>query len=213
MKAVLFDLDGTILDTRDMILNSFRYAYTTVIGEDTLPPDEKLLALVGIPLAEQMELLAPGRGEELCKAYRVNNALVHKTMLRGFEGTEEALESLLQKGLRLAIITSKMHESALQGLTDEGLADYFEFLLGADDTPEHKPKPGPLLMAAERMGFAPEDCAYVGDSPYDMQAARSAGMFAAGVLWGGMFTEEELLNSGAQIIVPAMHRLPEMLPL
>lgn len=200
MKAVLFDLDGTLLDTRDMILNSFRYAYAKVLGRDALPPDDQLLSMIGIPLAEQMQQIEPDKSDELVAAYRENNQKVHETMLRGFAGTVEMLEQLHQMKLRTAVITSKRHDPAVHGLKLEGLDGYFEFLIGADDTKEHKPKPGPLLLAAERMGLFPSECAYVGDSPYDMQAARAAGMYAVGVLWG-MFTADTLLTAGAEILV------------
>jgi pyrophosphatase PpaX len=209
LKAVLFDLDGTLLDTRDMILNSFRYAYAKVLGPDTLPPDDKLLSLVGIPLKTQMELIAPDKSEALLQAYLENNAIVSKTMLGGFDGVPEALSKLEEQGLRLAVVTSKRHAPAEQGLERMGLSSFFEFLLGSDDTAEHKPKPGPLLEAAERMGLSAESCAYVGDSPFDMQAARSAEMFAVGALWG-MFTEQELVDAGAEVLLADIGELPEL---
>lgn len=209
MKAVLFDLDGTLLDTRDMILDSFRYAYTTVLGADTLPPEDKLLAMVGIPLKEQMEIIAPNKSEELCAAYRENNARVHATMHQGFEGTEETLAALKQQGFRMAVITSKMHGSAVHGLELEGIDGYFEFVLGADDSELHKPNPEPLLMAAERMGLEPASCAYIGDSPFDMLAATSAGMYAVGAVWG-MFTQQELLDAGADILAKTIDKVPEI---
>ncbi|MDR1088275.1 MAG: HAD family hydrolase [Coriobacteriales bacterium] len=209
MKAVLFDLDGTLLDTRDMILNSFRYAYTKVLGPDTLPPDDRLLSLVGIPLKTQMELIAPDKSEELFQAYLENNALVCETMLGGFDGAPEVLSDLREQGLRLAVVTSKRHAPAEHGLELMELDSYFEFILGSDDTAEHKPRPGPLLDAAERMGLAASDCAYVGDSPFDMEAAREAGMFAVGALWG-MFTRRELEDAGAEVLLADIRELPEL---
>lgn len=207
MKAILFDLDGTLLDTRDMILSSFRYAYTKVLGADKLPPEDELLSMIGIPLRTQMEIIDPDRSEELFDAYVENNARVYNTMLYGFEGTEEALKQLQEMEYRLAVVTSKRHASAETGLERMGLNTFFEFILGADDTAEHKPKPGPLLTAAELMGLSGNDCAYVGDSPYDMLAARSASMFAVGALWG-MFLKETLLDAGAEILLSSITELP-----
>ncbi len=207
MKAVLFDLDGTLLDTRDMILDSFRYAYTKVLGSDALPSDDKLLSLVGIPLKTQMEMIAPDRSDELFEAYLENNVRVHDTMLGGFEGAEKSLAELQEQGLRLAVVTSKRHEPAMRGLEKMGLENYVEFVVGADDSAEHKPKPGPLLLAASRMGLSTHDCAYVGDSPYDMQASRSAEMFAIGALWG-MFEKETLLDAGAEVLLSHISELP-----
>lgn len=209
MKAVLFDLDGTLLDTRDMILESFKYAHTKVLGANPPPPEEELLSLIGIPLKTQMELIAPSKSEELFLAYQEKNKQICESMLGGFAGTEAALERLLESGLRLAVITSKRHDPAVQGLVSKGLDGYFEFVIGADDVAEHKPKPGPLLVACERMGLAAEDCAYVGDSPYDMQAARSARMQAVGVLWG-MFSKQVLLDAGAEVLISDFAELPDL---
>lgn len=209
LKAVLFDLDGTLIDTRNLILDSFRYAYTTVLGPESLPPDEKLLSLIGIPLKTQMEMIAPDKSEELFKAYIENNVRVQDDLMREFDGLEEALLSLLTFGMRMGVVTSKRNEPALYGLKFMGLNNYFQLVLGADDTEEHKPKPGPLLEAARRMDLEVSDCAYVGDSPYDMQSAKSAGMFAVGVLWG-MFTKDALLEAGADKIVAKPKDLPAL---
>ena len=210
MKAVLFDLDGTLLDTRDMILESFKYAYTTVIGEDCLPTDAEILSLVGIPLITQMELINPDKSKELFEAYLANNATISDSMLRSFEGTEAALARLVEQGFRLAVVTSKRHGSALHGLECTGIDGYFEFLIGADDVAEHKPKPGPLLEAAKRMELPVSECTYMGDSPYDMAAARSAEMYAIGALWG-IFSETELVEAGAELLLADISELPDTL--
>jgi pyrophosphatase PpaX len=209
-KAVLFDLDGTLLDTRDMILASFRHAIAEVLGKDALPSDNDILSLVGIPLADQMRRFAPEHEAQLLKTYRAHNAQIHDSMLRGFEGTETALCELKREGLRMAVITSKQHESAMRGLEGMKLTSFFEFVIGSDDCAKHKPHPGPLLAAAERMGLAPSACAYVGDSPFDMEAAQAAGMYAVGALWG-MFTADELLNAGAAILATQIGELPRTL--
>lgn len=207
MKAALFDLDGTLLDTRDMILASFRYAYAKVFGEEQVPPDSQLLSLIGIPLRQQMEIISPERSEELFNAYHESNKLIHDKMLTGFEGTASALTELKAKGLRMAVITSKRHDPAVRGLERTDLLHYFEFVIGADDSSEHKPSPGPLYEAAEKMGLESGDCAYIGDSPYDMQAARAASMYAVGALWG-MFTPNELVKAGAEILLADISELP-----
>lgn len=210
MKAVLFDLDGTLLDTRDMILNSLQYAYTKVFGTETLPPDEKFLSLVGIPLRQQMEIISPERSDELFDAYHENNRRVHDKMLGGFEGTAQALTALQQEGLRMAVVTSKRNDPAVYGLEKMQLLHFFEFVIGADDTSEHKPQPEPLLLGASRMGLAATDCAYIGDSPYDMRAAVSAEMFAVAALWG-MFDKATLAEAGAEVFVDTVAMLPGVL--
>jgi len=210
LKAILFDLDGTILDTRDLILVSMQHAYTEVLGADTLPSDDDLLSMVGIPLKDQMQRLSPEHQEELFEAYLEYNARVQDSMLKGFCGTAVTLTTLKELGYRLAVVTSKRRAPALHGLEYTGLADYFELILGADNTTEHKPKPGPLLDAAKLMGVEASECSYVGDSPYDMLSARSANMFAVGALWG-MFPKEALLDAGAEVLITHISELAEVL--
>lgn len=208
LKAVLFDLDGTLIDTEAMILASFKHATATVLGRDI--PNRELLAMVGMPLDAQMELIDPARAQELAVTYREHNHRVHDELIQGFPGVCETLKELLGQGYRLAVVTSKRHELALRGLSCFGLEGCFEFVLGADDTAQHKPKPGPLLDAAARMGLPPCACVYVGDSPYDMQAARAAGTVAVAALWG-MFAREQLVSAGAEHEAAAIGELPGLI--
>jgi pyrophosphatase PpaX len=120
---------------------------------------------------------------------------------------KDALAALRQGGLKMAVVTSKLHETAWRGLTAFGLERYVEFLIGADDCPAHKPEPGGLLLAAQRLHVPVKHCAYVGDSPYDIQAALSAKMLAVGAAWG-MFGEQRLKSAGAQIILSEPEQLP-----
>ena len=101
-----------------------------------------------------------------------------------FEGTVPMLERLKEAGLPLAVVTSKRHEVAMRGLDLFGLTGYFDFLIGSDDWPEHKPHPGPVAHGCERLGLAPQTCLYVGDSPFDMQSGSGAGCATAAALWG-----------------------------
>lgn len=209
MKALLFDLDGTLLDTREVILTSMQYAYSAVLGKETLPSDDELLSMVGIPLKTQMEMLSPEKSDALFAAYQEHNKRVQHTT-KGFEGTAEALTALKKRGIRMGVVTSKRHDPAVYGLELMGLSDFFECVLGSDDTTEHKPEPGPLLDAVKLMGLSTQECAYIGDSPYDMRAARAADLYAVGVSWG-MFTEDVLLEAGAEVIVSHMSELETLL--
>lgn len=151
MQAVLFDLDGTLLDTHDLLLATFRYTARTVLREAI--PDERLMAKVGQPLNTQMWDFTddPAVHEELCRVYREYNAEVHDDMIRLFDGTVPMLERLKEAGLPLAVVTSKRHEVAMRGLDLFGLTGYFDFLIGSDDWPEHKPHPGPVAHGCERL--------------------------------------------------------------
>lgn len=179
---MLFDLDGTLIDTMEMILASARYATEVVLGEAL--PDEVLRYNVGIPLRAQMEEYAPGRSEELVTVYREHNALVHDDLIREFPGTAETLAALRVSGWRLGVVTSKSVPVAEKGLRAFGLEEYFDALVGFEDTEVHKPQPEPVLLGAERLGVDPKVCVFVGDSPHDMAAGKAGGMLTVAALWG-----------------------------
>ena len=165
-SPILFDLDGTLLDTHDMILESMQYTINEVDGQNQ--NDEKLMAGVGTPLLDQMLHFTAGnktRAEELVNIYRAYNDAIHDENIHAFPGTKEALGMLAQAGCRMGVVTSKRHWLAQRGLEICGLDSFFEFLVGSDDWPEHKPAPGPILHGCELLGIAPVQCIYIGDSP------------------------------------------------
>lgn len=183
--VVLFDFDGTIVDSGAMILASLRHATRTVLGVEI--PDEELRARVGSSgLREQMAALGADRADELVQAYREHNEPLHDG-LQCFDGMLGVLEALRGEGRRLGIVTAKRRETielAFEHLP--ALEDYFGVVVGGDDTERGKPDPAPILHALELLGAAPAEAAYVGDSPGDVAAARGAGVHAVGVTWGGI---------------------------
>ncbi|QKF07176.1 HAD-IA family hydrolase [Berryella wangjianweii] len=189
--AVLFDNDGTVVDTQELILASFRHATRVVLGRQL--PDAAIMDSSGIPLDRQMLDIAdtPAQAAELSRVYREYNATVHDDMIAAFDGVSELLEWLDERGVPLAVVTSKLRGVCAHGLETVGLASRFRFVIGSDDCPAHKPAPDPLLLACERLGARPERTLYVGDSPFDMQAARAASMMGVAALWG-MFTRDQL---------------------
>lgn len=192
IHGVLFDADGTLIDTYDIILTSMRYAVNDVLGRSL--SDAELMAGVGTPLYDQMLHFTGGdeaRAAEITQIYRDHNDIVHDERIRAFSDTKAALDRLRAVGLPLGVVTSKRHAMAQRGLEMSGIADAFEFLIGHDDWPEHKPAPGPILHGCELLGVAPEHCLYVGDSPFDIQAGNAAGCATAAALWG-MFPRETL---------------------
>ena len=191
IRGVLFDLDGTLLDTHDLLLETFRHATRTVLGRRI--PDELLMAKVGQPLVTQMWDFTDDAAvhAELVEEYRAYNAAIHDDMVRLFPGTHEALEALREAGFPLGVVTSKRHEVAARGLACFDLVGFFGFVVGSDDWPTHKPDPGPVLHGCDLMGEPPRACLYVGDSPFDMQAGRQAGCMTAAALWG-MFPAADL---------------------
>jgi pyrophosphatase PpaX len=204
--VVLFDLDGTVIDSGAIILASMRHAAETVLGGEYT--DEGLMAAVGGPgLEAQMVALDPNRVDELVRVYRAHNEPLHDT-LECCVGMEDVLATLKERGHRLGIVTAKRRLTADLAFARLPIEHLFETVVGGDETDEHKPHPAPLLLALERLGARAEDAAYVGDSPFDMQAAKAAGLYAIGVSWGRIHTADKL--GDADVVV---HRAEELLDL
>ena len=192
LQGIMFDNDGTIVDTYDLILSSMHYATETVLGREF--SDDELMALVGTPLETQMAHFAKGDEAlrvELTRVYRTHNHEHHDAMVSLYDGVAEGLAELKAHGLPLAVVTSKRHGLAQRGLEIVGVWQYFDFLIGTDDCETSKPDPGPILLGTQHMGLDPKDCMYVGDSPFDIKAGNAAGCTTMAALWG-MFSEEEL---------------------
>ncbi len=201
LKAVLFDFDGTLVDTTELIYQSLRHASNEVLGHE--PPRETLMANVGQPLPDQMVALvekesdgSPDKNrlaEQLLKSYRLHNEEHHETLIRKFPEVEKSLSRLKQAGAKIAVVTSKRRRSVEMAIeTFPELGRVTDHFVTMEDTEEHKPKPAPLLKGLELLGDIPlPEAAYVGDSPHDVEAAHAAGLTSVGVSWGA-FSEEDL---------------------
>lgn len=199
VECVLFDLDGTLIDTLELIRESMRYATAKVFGAPL--PDEVLMRNVGVPLLVQMREFSEENAEELLLVYREHNGRVHDVMAKEYPGVEEALEALAAKGMRLGIVTSKSRPVALRGLERFSLERFFETVVTCDDVTIFKPDPFPLLHAASILEVDIDRCAYVGDSPHDMAAAVGAGCISIAALWG--------VSSRERVLKPRPHYAAE----
>jgi pyrophosphatase PpaX len=182
--AVLFDLDGTLIDSVELIVSSARYAFSDRDGRR--PTDAEWVTGLGTPLITQFREWARDEDEVtyLVKRYREYQMAHHDILTRPYEGMREALGELRAEGHRAAIVTSKLNALARRGLVCTGIDDGFECIVGCDDTTKHKPDPEPVLVALDRLGIPPERAAFVGDSPFDMAAGNAAGVYTVGALWG-----------------------------
>ncbi len=196
---MLFDFDGTIVDSGAMILASFRHATQTVLAREI--PDAELAAAVGgSTIFEQMRAFDPNRVDELVDAYRAHNTPLHDE-LRPFHGMEELLGGLKAEGRRLGIVTAKRRRTIDLAFRVLDLERFFDAVVTADSTERHKPDPEPVLHALELLGADPREAAFVGDSPFDMGAGSAAGVFTVGVSWGGLHAEDALRAAGADVVV------------
>ena len=201
--VVLFDFDGTIVDSGGIILASMRHATRTVLAREY--SDRELMANVGGPgLEAQMVAFAPDQAEELVRVYREHNESIHDE-LESCPGMEDVLDTLQEQGRRLGMVTAKRRRTVELAFAHLPLAHYFDTIVAGDDTRVHKPHPDPLLLALERLAASPEEAAYVGDSPYDMQAAKAAGMRAIGVTWGKIHSRSALRD--ADVVVDTTEEL------
>lgn len=191
LKAILFDNDGTLVDTRELILANFREATREVLGREY--SDEQYLAKVGTPINDQVKDFSSDAAvqDELVRAFRASNAKLHDQMISAFPGTQEALMALKDAGFTMGLVTSKLRSVAWGGLQLLHIAPYMSCAAGAEDTTKHKPDPEPIVYGCQLLGVDPAECVYVGDAPFDLQAGNAAGCMTAAVTWG-MFSEDAL---------------------
>ena len=202
LAAALFDFDGTLIDTTEMIFQSMRHATSSVLGRDDFSREE-LLANVGQPLPRQMELFDAEKADLLLEAYRTHHEEHHDALIGEFPGVDEALYRLRTAGVRIIVVTSKRRRSVEMALEKfPGLDLVVDLFVTMEDTTEHKPHPEPLLKGLELAGDVPKDKAvYVGDSPFDVQAAKAAGLTSVAVSWGA-FSEDTLREAEPDHLVP-----------
>lgn len=210
IRGILWDLDGTLQDSYNLILHSFRYATRTVLGR--VIPDDELMAKVGQPLAVQMWDWTDDDAvhQRLLDVYREHNHRTHDEALREFPGVREALARLYEAGFRMGVVTSKFHELARRGLEVVGAAPYMDVLVGADDCTEHKPAPGAVLYGCSLLGIDPSACVYVGDSPFDIAAGNAAGCTTIAALWG-MFPRADLEAEHPAYLAQSITQVADML--
>ncbi|HJU72480.1 MAG TPA: HAD-IA family hydrolase [Gemmatimonadaceae bacterium] len=209
--AVLFDLDGTLIDTVELIVSSARYAFSDRDGPR--PTDAQWITGLGTPLITQFREWARDEEEvtRLVARYREFQMAHHDSLTREYAGVREALDALRARGYRTGIVTSKLNALARRGLTCVAIDDCFECIVGCDDTTRHKPDPEPVLHALDRLGIQPARAAFVGDSPFDIAAGNAAGVYSVGALWGP-FTRSELeaAPGGVRAFAERPHDIPRI---
>ena len=210
IKAVLFDLDGTLIDTSDLIFRSFESALDTVLH--TQIPREELLWTFGRPLEQIMKSLGGERADELLKAFRAYS-ISHETDINLFPQVQETLAYLRAKGIKTAIVTSRIRPSTMRDLEilQVELA-LFDAIITPESTIEHKPHPAPALKAMELLGVSPEETIMIGDSMHDLQCGRQAGCRTAFVQYS-MVPQEELRAQNPDYSVASLSDLIDILKL
>jgi pyrophosphatase PpaX len=207
--ALLFDLDGTLVDSIELIRSSFRHACTTVQRREI--QEDEWLSGVGTPLRTQILGFARDEAEAdaLIAAYRAYQLEHHDRLLVEYAGVREALAALRREGHPMAVVTSKADALATRALHAMRLFEFMDVVIGCDSCSRHKPDPEPVRVALERLGARPREAVFVGDSPHDMAAGNAAGVTTVGVLWGP-FPRSALENAGARYLAEHPAALPPL---
>ncbi len=184
--GVFFDLDGTLADTVELILMSYRHTMRTHLGEAL--PDERWLATLGTPLREQLKDFARSDAEAaaMLVTYTTYQRGIHDEIVRPFPGAGEVLTTLRERGARVAVVTSKRDEVARRTIEVCGLSDELDLVVTCDHVERGKPDPESVHFALSALGLddAPANVLFVGDSPFDLRAGRAAGTRTAAAPWG-----------------------------
>lgn len=190
-RAILFDLDGTLLDSVPIILD----AASRVFADMALPYDEAVVRRsIGIPLRVQALHWAGSRADEFRERYREVYRDLQEKRARLFPGTSEMLADLKSHGRLTGVVTSKVTWATQRALDQTGISEFFDTVITADDVVHHKPRPDPILKGMESLGVGPRDTLYVGDSMFDIQAARAASVDVVAVTWGAMGRDDLLTH-------------------
>jgi len=184
LSTFLFDLDGTLIDSIELILRSYRHTMRLHRGHE--PSDDVWMHGLGTPLWVQFRQFTedPVEIEAMVATYRAYNLAHHDEMVRPYAGVVEAVLALRDHGKTLGLVTSKMRSGAVRGLRVAGLEHAFQVIVGADEVTHPKPHPEPVLTALQRLGAAATDAVFVGDSRHDVECGKAAGVKTAAVLWG-----------------------------
>lgn len=206
--ALLFDLDGTLVDSIDLLIASMEYAFR---DREHRPPVAEWVAAIGTPLDVMLHRWATSDDDltALRDRYREFQVANHDTMTAAYPGTVATVRSLHAAGHPLAVVTSKLEAGARRSLAYIGIEECFTAVVGIDATTKHKPLPEPVWFALDRLGVPRERAMFVGDSTHDMHAGNAAGVVTAAALWGP-FSREQL-----EVARPTywLRRIDEVLPL
>jgi len=181
----LFDADGTLIDTAELICQSFLHVFNRY---DSVNFDrERIIGDMGRPLLEMIGAYFPNRSEgdieNISNVYRNYQLTIFQDFLALFPNVQETLSSLKNSGKRLAVVTSRKEDTAIKFLAHTNILEYFDAVVTPESTRKHKPQPEPALKALELIGGSASETVFVGDSSYDIQCGEQAGMDTIFVGW------------------------------
>jgi phosphoglycolate phosphatase len=209
IRAVLFDVDGTLLDTRDAWVAAFDAGLAAI--RKTSISGSEAAEWIGTPIEVIYTERCGLAGDELAKAVRAFQRVEADSVregMRAYPRIREALADL--RGWKLAAVTNKRQDTSVEALRVTGLLPFFALVLGGDSVPRKKPAPDSILRAAATLDVPPGECAVVGDTENDVHAGKSAGARSIGVTWG-YGTRARLEAAGVDYLVETPDALPPLL--
>lgn len=208
IKAVLFDLDGTLINSNDLILKSFKHTFKSILNLEL--SDEEISLNFGKPLQEIFKNYDSEKIEEMINTYRKINLELHDKECKEFLGVKEMLKALKNKGIKIGVVTSKKKDMAERGAKLMGIFDYFDVFITPECTKKHKPYGEPVLKACEILGVSPNEALMVGDSPYDILAGKNAKTKTCGVNYTAL-PIEKLKESKADFYIDKPSEILEVI--
>ena len=205
-QGILFDLDGTVINTNELIFQSFEYALDTVL-HTTLSRDI-LRTTFGKPLQQIMQEMGREHSQELRQAF-AHYSKLHENEIYLFPGVEDALKQLKAMNIRTAVVTSRLYHSAMRDLNQFQLLPYFDVFITPEATQKHKPHPEPAQKALERLNLKPRQVIMVGDSGLDLQCGKQAGCKTAAVRYS-LFPQDELLQHQPDYVIDSLLELVKL---
>jgi len=208
--ALLFDLDGTLADSVELIVGAYRHAFTTHLNGT--PDDEQWISGMGTPLLGQIRKLVGDEAlvDPFLTTYREFQRLNHDRLMREFDGVRDTLELLHRRGHPTAVVTSKANDGAHRAIKLLELEPFLDELVGLDSCQHHKPDPEPVLLALDLLGYSPAEALFLGDSPHDVRAGNEAGVTTVAALWGP-FPRPALEAASPRFLIEHIRELPALI--
>ena len=204
IRNILFDMDGTLLDTNELIIQSFKYTYKKHLNRQV--DNEDIIKHFGEILDDTMNKEFGDKSQEAIKTYRDFQTKNFDKLITINDGIKEGVKELHRLGYKLGIVTSRLKKSTIRGLKIFGLVDYFDVIISADDTKLHKPDPTPAFMALKTLDAKPNDTMLVGDTQFDILCAKNAGITSAIVGWSAL-PIDVIRKYDPDYIIPSMEKL------
>lgn len=182
IKAVMFDFDGTVMDTNEIITGSWQHTFKRAIGHEVDPA--VFIPTFGEPLIDTMAVFFPDRDpHDMIDIYREYQRFIWDKPIHMFPGVRDLLLGLKERGIKIAMVTSRIWSSAKVGHYKFDISDIFDAVVSAEDTDVHKPDPYPALLCLEKLGLSADETIMVGDSKFDIMCGHNAGIKAVLVDW------------------------------